>query len=174
MWCRPSCTQHKPLCTYYSFVIHLSDRNGGAFQLFMKSVVENCFSAYQPPEDFESLFILLLCVQAPSVSICPEARFVMLRYLTHVEVWQLGSTAPITNGDAVHEGILPLIADPLRLLSLKSRGGDVIVCADMSSNGKWIAYSSLRTTSFFRFHCVSLHISVGYIQACAKYSFLFL
>lgn len=98
----------------------------------------------------------------------------MLRYLTHVEVWQLGSTTPITNGDAVHEGLLPLIADPLRLLTLKSRGGDVIVCADMSSNGKWIAYSSLTTTSFFRFHCVSLQISVGYIQARAKYWFLFL
>lgn len=94
-------------------------------------------------------------LQAPSVSVCREARCVMLRYLMHLEVWQLGSTAPIQNGDAVHEGILPLIADPLRLLTLKSRGGDVIVCADMSSNGKWIAYSSHTATSFFRFHCGS-------------------
>lgn len=118
--------------------------------------------------------MLFLCVQAPSVRVCPEARYVMLRYLTHIEVWQLGSTAPITNGDAVHEGILPLIADPLRLLTLKSRGGDVIVCADMSSNGKWIAYSSLTATSFFRFHCVSFQISVGYIQIHAKDWFQFL
>jgi hypothetical protein len=82
----------------------------------------------------------------------------MLRYLTHLEVWQLGSTESIENGNGVHEGMLPLSADPLRLLTLKSRGGDIIVCADMSNNGKWIAYSSLTATNFFRFHCVSLPI----------------
>jgi hypothetical protein len=87
----------------------------------------------------------------------------MLRYLTHLEVWQLGSTEPIENGNGVQEGVLPLREDPLRLLTLKSRGGDVIVCADMSSDGKWIAYSSFTATHFFRFHCVSLQSSVGYM-----------
>ncbi|KDR20318.1 U3 small nucleolar RNA-associated protein 4 homolog [Zootermopsis nevadensis] len=90
-------------------------------------------------------------LQAPSVSVCPEARCIMLRYLSHLEVWQLGNTAPIENGDEIHEGILPLIEDPIRLLTLKSRGGDAIVCADMSSNGKWIAYSSVTTLCFFSF-----------------------
>lgn len=93
----------------------------------------------------------------------------MLRYLSHLEVWQLGSTAPIENGEEVHEGILPLTEDPVLLLTLKSRGGDVIVCAGMSNNGKWIAYSSVSTLCFFRFQPVSLQINVYslyYFQTC--------
>jgi len=125
------------------------------------------------------MLLLLLCflVQAPCVSICPEARYIMLRYLSHLEVWQLGSTAPIENGDDIHEGILPLIEDPIRLLTLKSRGGDVIVCADMSSNGKWIAYSSLTTICFFKFQYVSLQINAyifSYIQTCNFFVHIFL
>jgi hypothetical protein len=92
-------------------------------------------------------------------------------------VWQLGSTAPIENGDDIHEGILPLIEDPIRLLTLKSRGGDVIVCADMSSNGKWIAYSSLTTICFFKFQYVSLQINAyifSYIQTCNFFVHIFL
>jgi hypothetical protein len=80
----------------------------------------------------------------------------MLRYLSHLEVWQLGNTAPIDDEDEVHEGILPLTEDPVRLLTIKSREGDVIVCADISNDGKWIAYSSLATTRFFKFQAVSL------------------
>jgi len=100
-------------------------------------------------------FILFLFVQAPSVSVSPEVRCIMLRYLTHLVVWQLGNTAPIDNEDEVHEGILPLTEDPVQLLTIKSRGGDVIICADISNDGKWIAYSSLATTRFFKFQAVS-------------------
>jgi hypothetical protein len=97
----------------------------------------------------------------------------MLRYLSHLEVWQLGNTAPIINGDEVHEGILPLIEDPVQLLTLKSRGGDVIVCADMSNNGKWIAYSSVSTLCFFRFQVVSLQINVYITFRHANYWYQF-
>jgi hypothetical protein len=101
-------------------------------------------------------FVLFLSVQAPSVSVSPAVRCVMLRYLSHLEVWQLGNTAPVDDEDEVHEGILPLTEDPVRLLTIKSREGDVIVCADISDDGKWIAYSSLATTRFFKFQAVSL------------------
>lgn len=90
-------------------------------------------------------------LQAPSVSVSPEVRCIMLRYLSHLEVWQLGNTAPIENEDEVHEGILPLTEDSVQLLTIKSCGGDFIICADMSNDGKWIAYSSLATTRFFKF-----------------------
>jgi len=98
---------------------------------------------------------IFLFMQAPSVSVSPEVRCIMLRYLSHLVVWQLGNTAPIDNGDEVHEGILPLTEDPVQLLTIKSRGGDVIICADISNDGKWIAYSSLETTRFFKFQAVS-------------------
>jgi hypothetical protein len=70
-------------------------------------------------------------------------------------VWQLGHTASIENEDEVHEGMLPLTEDPVQLLTIKSRGSDVIICADMSNDGKWIAYSSLAATRFFKFQAVS-------------------
>ena len=100
-------------------------------------------------------FILFFFIQAPSVSVSPEVRCIMLRYLSHLVVWQLGNTAPIANEDEVHEGILPLTEDPVQLLTIKSCGGDVIVCADISNDGKWIAYSCLATTRFFKFQAVS-------------------
>jgi hypothetical protein len=100
-------------------------------------------------------FVLFLFIQAPSVSVSPEVRCIMLRYLSHLVVWQLGNTAPIHNEDEVHEGILSLTEDPVQLLTIKSRGGDAIVCADISNDGKWIAYSSLATTRFFKFQAVS-------------------
>ena len=105
-------------------------------------------------------FTLFLFVQAPSVSVSREVRCVMLRYLSHLVVWQLGNTAPIGNEDEVHEGILPLTEDPVQLLTIKSRGGDAIVCADISNDGKWIAYSSLATTRFFKFQAVSFRYFV--------------
>ena len=99
-------------------------------------------------------FILFMFVQAPSVRASPEVRCLMLRYSSHLEIWQLGNTAPVENEDEIHEGILPLTEDPVHLLTIKSRGGDVIICADISNDGRWIAYSSLATTRFLRFQPV--------------------
>ena len=110
-------------------------------------------------------FILFLFVQAPSVSVSRKVQCIMLRYLTHLEVWQLGSTAPTENEDEAREGILPLTEDPVQLLTIKSRGGDVIICADMSNDGKWIAYSSTATTRFFKFQAVScMYLVFRYMQ----------
>jgi hypothetical protein len=78
----------------------------------------------------------------------------MLRYLPHLVEWQLGNTAPVDNEDEVHEGVLHLTEDPVQLLTIKSRGVDVIISADISNDGKWIAYSSLATTRFFKFQAV--------------------
>ena len=90
--------------------------------------------------------------------LCPRARYVMLRHAAHLEVWKLGSSSPVEDGSGVQEGLLPLIEDPVRLLTFKSHGGEAVVCADMSSNGQWLAYSTVDSLSFFRFRTVSVHL----------------
>ncbi|PSN57688.1 hypothetical protein C0J52_00311 [Blattella germanica] len=55
-----------------------------------------------------------------------EARYIMLRYAVHIEVWQLGSASPVEEAYGVQEGALPLVQDSVQLLTLKSRGGDAI------------------------------------------------
>ncbi|XP_069701427.1 U3 small nucleolar RNA-associated protein 4 homolog isoform X2 [Periplaneta americana] len=90
-------------------------------------------------------------LQGPCVSICPEVRCIMLRYSSHLEVWRLGNSASAQVENNVQEGELPLVQNPVRLLTLKSRGGDEVVCANMSSNGKWITYSTLTALCLFKF-----------------------
>ncbi|KAJ9595879.1 hypothetical protein L9F63_012938, partial [Diploptera punctata] len=89
--------------------------------------------------------------QAPCVTVCPDARYIMLRYSTHLEVWQLGRSSPVQDGNGIQDHLLSLIEDPVQLMMLKSRRGEAIVCADMSSNGRWLAYSTPTLLNFFRF-----------------------
>ncbi|KAK7793328.1 hypothetical protein R5R35_003064 [Gryllus longicercus] len=76
-------------------------------------------------------------LQNPAIVVCREARCILLRYWTHLEVWKLGQ-----NTDDPH---------PVKLLVLESAGGDPITCAALSSNSRWLAYSTPLATRFFSF-----------------------
>ncbi|GLG93835.1 U3 small nucleolar RNA-associated protein 4-like protein [Gryllus bimaculatus] len=76
-------------------------------------------------------------LQNPAIVVCREARCILLRYWTHLEVWKLGQ-----NADDPH---------PVKLLVLESAGGDPITCAALSSNSRWLAYSTPLATRFFSF-----------------------
>ncbi|XP_068081121.1 U3 small nucleolar RNA-associated protein 4 homolog [Anabrus simplex] len=76
-------------------------------------------------------------LQGPCAVVCRQARCLFLRYVSRLEVWKLAEISDIPQ--------------PVKLLTLYSRGGEPIVCASLSGNSKWLAYSTPTTTCFFTF-----------------------
>lgn len=81
---------------------------------------------------------LLNIPQAPLASVASQAQLLMLRYPDYLEIWRLGSTS--RNSDKDGE-VLQLKTNPMKLLQLKSRDAEYILCADISPDGSWLAYS---------------------------------
>ncbi|XP_072014149.1 U3 small nucleolar RNA-associated protein 4 homolog [Amphiura filiformis] len=69
-----------------------------------------------------------------------KAKLLVLQYPTYLEVWRLGSTQAVSgnNGDQ-----LPLAEKPIKILQLKIKGSDHIVCSAISRCGTWLAYSDV-------------------------------
>ncbi|KAK9882349.1 hypothetical protein WA026_020871 [Henosepilachna vigintioctopunctata] len=94
-------------------------------------------------------------LQNPCITICKEARLIMLRYPKYIEVWSLGETDEVVQST----NIIPLKKEPKKLIVLqrivKNHCGDHkkegIIFADMSDNGKWIAYGTCLGLRVFQF-----------------------
>lgn len=72
------------------------------------------------------------------VQVARDAEMVVLQYTNSLEVWQLGrsnKTSPV-NGE-----ILPLQSNPVKLVQLKNKSDEPIVCFTVSSHGNFIALS---------------------------------
>ncbi|KAK7505273.1 hypothetical protein BaRGS_00003435 [Batillaria attramentaria] len=72
------------------------------------------------------------------VSVAAEAGLLLLRYSTYLELWRLGHTTSSSN---VNGEILSLRSKPLKLLQLKARPGETIVCSAISPDGTVVAFS---------------------------------
>lgn len=96
-----------------------------------------------------------------------ENRLILLKYPNYVELWRLGEAAKSNdqqlqvNGTEKKEQLLlpgmsslSLSESPLKLVELLSRGQDLLVCAAISGNGKWLTYS---TTSQIRLFLLQLN-----------------
>ncbi|XP_034249817.1 U3 small nucleolar RNA-associated protein 4 homolog [Thrips palmi] len=119
--------------------------------------------------------------QAPCVLVCPQSRCLLLRNTSSLEVWKLGESEKRQNtivengsrnrqrrqsGDggsaqsrqtfkqngASSSGPLRLAQNPVKILELKSRNDEHIVCSALSSDSKWLAYS---TDSLIRIYTLS-------------------
>lgn len=87
----------------------------------------------------KSKFVRLSAIPSHSlVSVAREAGLLLLRYPTYLELWRLGQTRSTSN---VNGDILPLCSKPLKLLQLKARQGETIVCSAVSPDGSVIAFS---------------------------------
>ncbi len=51
--------------------------------------------------------------------------------------------------------ILPLRSKPIRLVQLKSRGGEAVVCSAVSSSAQWVVYSDQESLRIFNLTIVS-------------------
>lgn len=80
------------------------------------------------------------------VKVAPEASIVMLQYSDYLEVWKLGHTSKESNksGD-----ILPLKSNPIKLVQLKTKDSERIVCCAISKNAEYLAYSDQDTVKIY-------------------------
>ncbi|XP_054278746.1 U3 small nucleolar RNA-associated protein 4 homolog isoform X2 [Macrosteles quadrilineatus] len=90
-------------------------------------------------------------LQSPCVYLAPEARCLLLRYTTYLELWRLGCTQVSQPANTQHS--LPLAQDAVKLVQLLSKDSQHIRCAAVSSDAKWIAYS---TDTLFRLYSLDL------------------
>lgn len=94
---------------------------------------------------------------------------ILLRYASHVEVWSLGRSKS-DEGDV--ETLLPLETEPKNLLTLHrgetSESGNSsqegLICASMSSNGKWIIFGTDAALRIFNFTYVSSSSAKKFIE----------
>lgn len=85
------------------------------------------------------------------MEVLPELKQVLLRYLDRVELWKLGSAMSTVD---TTDGPLLLAAKPACLLRLDLKPGQIVLCAAVSRNGHFIAYSSQDSLRFFTFNLV--------------------
>lgn len=88
--------------------------------------------------------------QAPCVQMAHGKRQLLLRYPTSLDVWQLGAAAP--SGHQLNANtFLKLSQEPVRLLQLKAKDDEWIVCATVSSYGDYVAYATESNVYIYHF-----------------------
>ncbi|XP_046328638.1 U3 small nucleolar RNA-associated protein 4 homolog [Haliotis rufescens] len=86
--------------------------------------------------------------QRPLVSVAKAAGLLLLQYPTWLEVWRLGATKRNSN---LHGEILPLDTKPLKLVQLKAKIGECVVCSAIAADGALIGYSDERSIRLYTF-----------------------
>jgi len=90
--------------------------------------------------------------QTSLVNVAADKNLVQLQYPTYVEVWRLGAA---NQPFAAARGILPLTKKPLRLLQLKAREGQYVLCSAVSpcsdeAAGPVLAFSDNKGVRMFQ------------------------
>lgn len=80
------------------------------------------------------------------VKVATEANIIMFQYLDSLEVWKLGHTTKESDksGD-----ILPLMSKPLKLVQLKTKDSERIVCCAINRKAEYLAYSDQDTVKIY-------------------------
>lgn len=89
-------------------------------------------------------------VQAPCVQMAQGKRQLLLRYPTSLDVWQLGAAAPSVHHLSANT-FLKLSQEPARLLQLKAKDDEWIVCATVSPAGDYVAYATESNVYIYHF-----------------------
>ena len=95
-------------------------------------------------------FRIVYNIQAPCVQMAQGKRQLLLRYPTSLDVWQLGAAAPSVHQLSANT-FLKLSQEPVRLLQLKAKDDEWIVCATVSSAGDYVAYATESNVYIYHF-----------------------
>lgn len=91
----------------------------------------------------------------------PEKRVLLLKYLNYVELWKLGvpsENVQISENADAQKKFYSLEEGPQKLLELKAKDGESIVCSTISPNGQYLVYSTSETIRFF---CLQYDVSIN-------------
>lgn len=105
-----------------------------------------CISSYPP----KALSRYPPLPQAPCVQMAQGKRQLLLRYPTSLDVWQLGAAAPSVHHLSANT-FLKLSQEPARLLQLKAKDDEWIVCATVSPAGDYVAYATESNVYIYHF-----------------------
>uniref|UniRef100_A0A182MHI9 Anaphase-promoting complex subunit 4-like WD40 domain-containing protein n=1 Tax=Anopheles culicifacies TaxID=139723 RepID=A0A182MHI9_9DIPT len=75
---------------------------------------------------------------SPASVLATEPRLVLLKYVNYLEVWTLAPPNKPTQGG-------------IKVLQIRSKNDEHILCAAISPNGRWIVYSTEQTVRLFRY-----------------------
>jgi hypothetical protein len=100
-------------------------------------------------------------------------RQLLLRYPTSLDVWQLGAAAPSVYQLSANT-FLKLSQEPARLLQLKAKDDEWIVCATVSPGGDYVAYATESNVYIYHFIQVFIYLFflVPYFSAFHELLFL--
>jgi len=73
------------------------------------------------------------------VSLARQARSALLSFRDRLELWRLGSTSYSTAGIGA---VLPLDTEPVKVVEVGVKQGEVVVCSAVHTSGEWMAYST--------------------------------
>lgn len=73
------------------------------------------------------------------VSLARQARSVLLSFRDRLELWRLGSTSYSSAGIGA---VLPLDTEPVKVVEVGVKQGEVVVCSAVHTSGEWMAYST--------------------------------
>lgn len=122
--------------------IHALILNGK--QLFSAGTDGYISKSSQPPKTLEKYGPFL----SSSAEVTSDAaRLILLKYVNYLEIWQLGKAEK----KLVNCEELQMVRGPTKLLELKSKHGESILCSSISSNGSLIMYSTNEVIRLFQF-----------------------
>ncbi|XP_022256210.1 U3 small nucleolar RNA-associated protein 4 homolog [Limulus polyphemus] len=86
-------------------------------------------------------------LQSQLSHIAHAARCILLQYSRRLELWRLGDTT----GENGEDGdVLPLSSKVKKLIEIKIKESDILVCSAISSAAEWLAYSTTEQLRLFR------------------------
>ncbi|VDO94619.1 unnamed protein product [Soboliphyme baturini] len=96
---------------------------------------------------------------------CDDRRCILFQYIDSLEVWKLGSAEEIPAAKLCNDGQrLRLLKTPQKLLVIKAKAEQSILCSAFSRCGNFIAYSDKRSTRVF--WCKYESTEEGVISSC--------
>lgn len=92
-------------------------------------------------------------LQKPFCGLSDEKRLILLKYFNYLEVWKLGKSCggQETNYEDDGKPTLAMIECPAKLLELRSKKDEPIVCTSISPDGNWLIYSTNSVVRLYRF-----------------------
>ncbi|XP_058126664.1 U3 small nucleolar RNA-associated protein 4 homolog [Anopheles ziemanni] len=81
-------------------------------------------------------------LQSPAAVVATKSRTVLLKYINYLEVWTL---APSANSAGLQSN------GGNKILQIRSKNDEHILCATISPNGRWIVYSNETTIRLLRY-----------------------
>jgi len=80
------------------------------------------------------------------ISLARAARCALLSFRDRLELWRLGKTSVSSAGIGA---VLPLDSEPVKVVEVGVKDGEVVVCSAVHTSGEWMAYSTTARIRLF-------------------------